>query len=76
MRFNGLRVVRERNTVFVPLPVEAQSPISGGCGCDFCKSHPDRKPMWDTLVLADNPTTARKRKQSDTTHVCHYPEIH
>jgi hypothetical protein len=37
-------------TTFVSLPVPLQRPITGGCQCAFCKAHPNRPPMWDTLA--------------------------
>lgn len=70
--FSNLPVTRHGKTLFVPLPVSAQSPISGGCSCSFCTKHPDRKPMWDTLAIAaDRPDHDR-----DTTWTVHFPEAH
>ena len=69
MNFNGLRTERRKQTVFVALPPEAWRPISGGCGCDYCKAHPDKTPMWDTLLV--NPTA--NGTYSDRTSTCHYP---
>ena len=82
MQMNGLRTeycehrAKKRNgdeyvcgkTIFVALPKEAWRKIEGGCGCDFCKSHPELEPQWDTLVVD---ATGKSRY----TTTCHYPEL-
>jgi hypothetical protein len=54
------------------LPAEMQRPISGGCQCFFCKTHPDLVPMWDTLAV-------RKEKSlpgvTEYTWTVHYPDM-
>jgi len=70
--FNGLRTELVKVTgcapsIFVALPRESHRVINGGCGCDYCRSHPAKTPMWDTLVI-DAAGKAR-------THVCHHPEF-
>lgn len=37
-------------TVLLNLPQTMWRPITGGCTCQFCKSHPDLFPSWDTLA--------------------------
>lgn len=70
---NGARVRRINKTIFIELPKEAQRPIDGGCVCTFCKAHPDRKPMWDTLaVSAEYPEYPGR---TDTAWTVHYPEF-
>jgi hypothetical protein len=41
---------RAKKTYFARLPASYQKPITWGCECSFCKQHPDRAPMWDTLA--------------------------
>jgi hypothetical protein len=65
MKFNGIKTHRIGKTMFIPLPVKVQQPIDG-CDCKFCKAHPDRKPMWDTLAISPD---------SERTWTVHYPEI-
>ena len=40
--------------IYVPLPRDVATPIDGGCGCSFCKAHPDITPAWDTVVIPLN----------------------
>lgn len=54
-------------TVVMPLPHLMRRPISGGCQCPFCKTHPDRTPMWD--ALAGHP------KDPGFTWTIHYPDL-
>ena len=54
-------------TVFLPLPVPLHRPIVGGCQCSYCKAHPTKTPMWDTLA---GKTTKRH------SWVVHFPECH
>lgn len=63
---SGAKVTHRNGTSFVALPVEAQLPIPHGCSCPFCKAHPDKPPMWDTLaVSADEPRA----------WTVHYPDL-
>jgi hypothetical protein len=55
-------------TIFVALPMPAWRPIQGGCGCPFCKSHPELIPHWDTMTID---ATGKSR----FTSICHYPEF-
>ena len=78
IKMNGLRseLARNQKTVFVALPMECWRPIQGGCGCPYCKAHPELIPHWDTLVV--NPTCGTgkvKSPYSDFTSTCHYPEL-
>lgn len=75
VNFNGLRTKFSTNkkAIFVALLPEAWRPIEGGCGCDYCKTHPDQTPMWDTLVVKPQPP--RKGYNNDFTSTCHYPEF-
>lgn len=62
---NGIRVKKHKDgTMFVPLPLEVQRPVTGGCQCSYCKDHPDKTPMWDTLAL---------HPEQDVTWTVHYP---
>ena len=48
---NGEKVTKRNSTYFVALPIEVQKPVPGGsCQCPYCKAHPDKPPMWDTLA--------------------------
>lgn len=80
IKMNGLRTERAEHkahgkvighTIFVALPMECWRPIQGGCGCPFCKAHPELIPHWDTLVV----DAARTAKRRDHTTTCHYPEF-
>ena len=80
IQMNGLRteLATNKKTIFVALPAECWRPIEGGCGCDWCKAHPDQVPQWDTLVV--NPVCGRRKGKidslySDYTSTCHYPEF-
>lgn len=53
------------DTVFVPLPPRLHAAIAGGCQCPYCKRHPERTPMWDTLATAEGCAP----------WVVHYPEL-
>ena len=66
--FHSLRTELYKKTIFVALPKEAWRPIEGECACPFCKSHPDLRPQWDTLVI----DATGKSKYTST---CHYPEF-
>lgn len=58
---NGMQVRGLRGgTIFVRLPAELQATIEGGseqdgwanaCCCEYCKRHPNERPMWDTLAI-------------------------
>lgn len=53
MTLNGSKITRRGPTTFIALPIEAQTPIAGGCQCPYCKAHPTTTPMWDTLAVDD-----------------------
>jgi hypothetical protein len=55
LRSLRVRASKDGSTLFVVLPPEACEPVEGGCSCDYCKAHPDRTPMWDTLAVASDP---------------------
>jgi hypothetical protein len=67
MRLSGVRPHLVGGTVFVALPAALHREIAGGCQCGFCKEHPDKTPMWDTLAI----DAAAERH----TWVVHYPEL-
>jgi hypothetical protein len=69
MKFPSTRVYRSSDggTLWVPLPSDLQEPIASECDCQFCKTHPDAKPMWDTLALRADGT--------GHTWTVHYPEL-
>ena len=71
-KINGTRVTRSGISIFIPLPVEMQTPIKGGCECSFCKEHPEKVPMWDTLAVYAN---APDWIKDDTAVTIHYPEL-
>jgi hypothetical protein len=58
---------RTKTAAFFALPANAQRPIDGGCSCAYCKAHPGRVPMWDTLAVSSD--------ENDRTWTVHYPEI-
>lgn len=66
-RKNGTEF-RIGKTIFVALPMECWQPIQGGCGCTYCKDHPELIPHWDTMVID---ATGKSR----FTSLCHYPEF-
>lgn len=43
-------IARAAGAVYMRLPPDLQRDC-GGCSCDYCKVHPDEKPMWDTLAV-------------------------
>jgi len=69
---NGMVVIERRpGHVYMRIPADLQKPITGGCSCSFCRQHPDRTPMWDTLAV-----TTRAPKDGDHDHAwtIHMPE--
>jgi hypothetical protein len=45
-----MKTYRYKETLFIALPRDQQTPISWGeCNCPYCKAHPDQTPMWDTI---------------------------
>ena len=70
--FNGLRVKRTDQTIFIPLPKSAW--VETDCACQYCSDTPSvSKPaFWDTLAIAITPRNDR----ADTTWTVHYPELH
>lgn len=67
---NGMKVLgRNGGTLFVRLPDELQTPCNG-CSCAWCKAHPDKTPMWDTLAIA----ISKPSKGTDTTWTVHMPD--
>jgi len=66
MKFNSIRITKRDNTLFIPLPKEAQEPINCGCDCNYCKANRDKTPMWDTLAVSPD---------SEWTWTVHYPEL-
>lgn len=72
-KFNGLKVTRVGDAIFIPLPREAWRKILGGCSCRYC-SDTERvvaPGFWDTLVVRAKPDT-----DPDHATTCHYPELH
>ena len=63
---NGAKVTHRNGTSFVALPAETRRPIDGGCQCAYCKAHPDKRPMWDTLAISADATRA---------WTVHYPDL-
>lgn len=47
-------IIRRKDTTFIRLPANAQTKIKGGCQCPYCKDHPHREPMWDTVATDGN----------------------
>ncbi len=69
---NGAKIHRSGNTIFVALPAEARLPMMPAlCSCAYCKSHPDQKPMWDTLAIGADAPEGR----TDTAFTVHFPEF-
>lgn len=75
MNLNGLKILRERGTIFIALPPELWRKPAGqelhGCGCKTCKQD-GTKGWWDTLALGKNEDT----QSGDRTYTVHYPELH
>jgi hypothetical protein len=66
---NGAVVLgRWRDTIYIRIPRELQKPVNGGCGCDYCKAHPEAMPMWDTLCVGTK-TPTRGNDYSWTVHL-------
>jgi hypothetical protein len=71
MRLNGIRVARVHDSIFIPLPKEAQRSCDG-CVCRYCSADgktPNRDAAWDTLAVSRNPHYPH-------TWTVHAPEIH
>jgi hypothetical protein len=66
-KLSGIKPRLVGGKLFVALPVELQRTIEGGCSCAYCKAHPDKTPMWDTLAI-----DARAQRHTWTVH---YPEL-
>lgn len=50
MNLQGWPVLRIwRGSAYVRIPEELRRPIDGGCSCNYCKTHRDEVPSWDTL---------------------------
>lgn len=41
----------QHRTLFIRLPHTLRKPISGGCNCPYCMTHPNQAPKWDTLAV-------------------------
>jgi hypothetical protein len=52
--------------IFVPLPLSEQTQIPFGCGCGYCKAHPEKTPMWDCQGID---------LQTEEIWRCHYPDL-
>ena len=63
--YNGIRVVRRNETIFIPLPREAWESC-GQCDCSHCQG---QEGYWDTLAVGV------KRDENDTTWTVHAPEF-
>lgn len=64
---SGLTVLRVwRGAAYVRIPSADARPIDGGCGCGYCRTHPNEIPTWDTLGI---PLTGGER-----TWTLHAPE--
>lgn len=68
MTWNGAKVMRRGETIFTPLASQAKRLIPGGCQCDWCKSHPNETPMWDTLAIDAT-------SEHSNAWTVHYPEF-
>jgi len=54
--FSEFRLIRELSdgTRLLRIPRMLQEPMGVGieqCSCDYCKTHPDHTPSWDTLAI-------------------------
>ena len=73
---NGSMVIgRIKETIFIRLPQILQTPITGGCHCDYCKKEKKKNPLyaskWDTLAISKN----APKKGNDYAWTVHMPEI-
>jgi hypothetical protein len=66
-KLSGIKPRLVGGTLFVALPVELQRTIEGGCQCPYCKDHPSKPAMWDTLAI--------DAKAQRHTWTVHYPEL-
>ena len=70
---NGMVVLgRREGVMFIRLPDALQVPIDR-CGCPFCKAHPDKTPMWDTLAVHVD-ADPRSTRSQDYTWTVHMPD--
>jgi hypothetical protein len=58
------------STLYVPIPRPLAADTSHGCGCDYCKAHPDETPKWDALAIA-----AKAPSRGHFTWTVHFPEL-
>lgn len=66
---NGMWVLGQRDgTIFVRLPAALQRPISS-CVCEWCRTHPEEQPMWDTMAIK----AGKDGRRSDYTWTVHMP---
>jgi hypothetical protein len=71
MNLAGIRVYKEGNTIFIPLPPELWRSCNG-CSCQYCTSDSNeinRAAYWDTLVVSSE-------YANDYSWVVHAPEYH
>jgi hypothetical protein len=61
-------IARFGGAIYLRLPQDLQRDC-GGCSCDYCKAHPDERPMWDTLAVSIERTTRHERDWSWTIHM-------
>jgi hypothetical protein len=44
-------IARAYGAIYIRIPQDLQREKSDGCTCNYCRTHPDQPPMWDTLVV-------------------------
>ena len=69
--FNGARVFRTDDTIFVPIPGDlcVQEERNIGCSCGFCNGDG----LWDTIAIRAKPKLEREPFEHAWT--VHHPEL-
>jgi hypothetical protein len=62
-------IARGPDAIYIRIPREIASDITGGCDCERCKAHPHETPQWDALCVPLEGDLKR-----DYTHTVHMPD--
>lgn len=54
-RYQWQTLHRAEAHVALRIPRHMARPISGGCQCRYCTTHPNEAPAWDTLIVPLTP---------------------
>ena len=72
VNLHGIRIYRNGNTIFIPLPSELWSSCNG-CSCQYCSTNSaeiNLTACWDTLSVYSDPD------YHDHAWLVHAPEFH